>query len=301
MGFRFRKSIRVSRGVRINLTGRGVSSVSIGRPGATLNFGRTGVRTTVGIPGTGLSYSSRSKGGGGLGLVLGLIILIFGGLNSGVMHRSTSPTVDNSIGTSPNSEIASSAGHEIPLPTSTNVTLEGAPKEITTTQNLQKDSNGGAISLSILSTGGEQTQGGGTTEIVGAPLQLGPPESIDLETIPASSLATNNSATRALMKTSDSSAALAIQERLQALGFFAGHPDGKWGPQSRAALRKFRQSKKLGEDDRWDVKTQEALLSDLGLATAGGSASRYSARQTPLDSVAPTNLPSEPPHFHQGR
>jgi hypothetical protein len=57
MGFRYRKSIRIARGIRINLTGRGISSVSIGKPGATLNLGRRGSCLTVGLPGTGLSYS----------------------------------------------------------------------------------------------------------------------------------------------------------------------------------------------------------------------------------------------------
>jgi hypothetical protein len=58
MGFlRFRRSIRILPGIRINL-GKKSSSVSIGPRGAhmTLRPGRT-ARTTVGIPGTGLSYT----------------------------------------------------------------------------------------------------------------------------------------------------------------------------------------------------------------------------------------------------
>ena len=58
MGFRFRKSIKVVPGVRINLTKKGVSSVSVGKRGATVNVGKKGTRGTVGIPGSGLSYSS---------------------------------------------------------------------------------------------------------------------------------------------------------------------------------------------------------------------------------------------------
>lgn len=57
MGFRFRKSIKILPGVRVNLSKKGVSSVSIGPRGAKLNVGENGSRVTVGIPGTGISYS----------------------------------------------------------------------------------------------------------------------------------------------------------------------------------------------------------------------------------------------------
>lgn len=56
MGFRFKKSIRIFPGVRLNISKSGIS-VSLGVPGATVNLGKTGARTTVGLPGTGLSYS----------------------------------------------------------------------------------------------------------------------------------------------------------------------------------------------------------------------------------------------------
>jgi hypothetical protein len=62
MGFRFRKSITLGNGLRGNITGRGLSSVSVGKPGSTLNVGRSGIRVTAGIPGTGMSYSSRIGG-----------------------------------------------------------------------------------------------------------------------------------------------------------------------------------------------------------------------------------------------
>lgn len=58
MGFRFRKSIKLAPGVRLNITKKGISSVSIGKRGATVNVGKKGSRGTVGIPGSGLSYSS---------------------------------------------------------------------------------------------------------------------------------------------------------------------------------------------------------------------------------------------------
>nr|MBP8064092.1 DUF4236 domain-containing protein [Acinetobacter sp.] len=40
MGFRFRKSIKILPGLKINLTHKGISSASIGKPGASLNIGK---------------------------------------------------------------------------------------------------------------------------------------------------------------------------------------------------------------------------------------------------------------------
>jgi hypothetical protein len=58
MGFRFRKSIKLFPGIRINLSKSGVSA-SIGRPGATVNISDRGTRSTVGLPGTGISYTEK--------------------------------------------------------------------------------------------------------------------------------------------------------------------------------------------------------------------------------------------------
>lgn len=55
MGLRFRRRVKIMPGLRLNLSRRG-GSLSVGGPGATLNLGR-GKRMTVGIPGTGISYS----------------------------------------------------------------------------------------------------------------------------------------------------------------------------------------------------------------------------------------------------
>jgi hypothetical protein len=60
MGFRFRRSIKVLPGVRVNFGKRGVST-SIGVRGAHVTFGKTGTRTTVGLPGSGLSYTHLEK------------------------------------------------------------------------------------------------------------------------------------------------------------------------------------------------------------------------------------------------
>ena len=61
MGFRFRKSIRILPGLRLNLSKSGAST-SIGGHGATLNISERGTRATVGLPGTGISYSERVSG-----------------------------------------------------------------------------------------------------------------------------------------------------------------------------------------------------------------------------------------------
>ena len=82
MGFRFRKTIRLFPGVRINLSKSGVST-SIGKPGATINISERGTCGTVGMPGTGLSYSEQlSKPGqpasGGFSVaVLVLLVVVF--------------------------------------------------------------------------------------------------------------------------------------------------------------------------------------------------------------------------------
>ena len=56
MGFRFRRRFTVMPGVRLNLSKSGLST-SIGTRGAWFTFGRRGARTTVGVPGTGISYT----------------------------------------------------------------------------------------------------------------------------------------------------------------------------------------------------------------------------------------------------
>ena len=92
MGLRFRKSLRIAPGVRLNFTQRGVST-TVGPRGASINLGSSGARGNVGIPGTGLSYSQRlsgsgggssgssnqaSQGGCGLLAVIGFIVLLIG-------------------------------------------------------------------------------------------------------------------------------------------------------------------------------------------------------------------------------
>ncbi len=59
MGFRYRKRWNLLPGLAINFSKKGLSSLSVGRPGATVNIpiAREGPpQGTVGLPGTGLSW-----------------------------------------------------------------------------------------------------------------------------------------------------------------------------------------------------------------------------------------------------
>lgn len=65
MGLRFKRSIKISKGAKINLGKTGVS-LSVGTRGAHYTVHSSGKKTTsVGLPGTGLSYVSTSGGGTG--------------------------------------------------------------------------------------------------------------------------------------------------------------------------------------------------------------------------------------------
>lgn len=79
MGLRFKKSIKIFPGVRINLSKTGIST-SVGVRGATINFSKRGTRATVGIPGSGLSYSEQSPASAGFGFWKFVLMLTKWGL-----------------------------------------------------------------------------------------------------------------------------------------------------------------------------------------------------------------------------
>lgn len=60
MGLRFRKSVKVLPGIKLNFSKSG-TSMTVGKRGMSANFSSRGTRTTIGIPGTGLSYTSYSN------------------------------------------------------------------------------------------------------------------------------------------------------------------------------------------------------------------------------------------------
>ncbi len=80
MGFRYRRSIRLGKGLRLNLSKSG-TSLSVGGRGATMSISKRGTRTTLGLPGTGLSYSTTTRktpgaGGGLIKLIIGIGIAV---------------------------------------------------------------------------------------------------------------------------------------------------------------------------------------------------------------------------------
>lgn len=98
MGFRFHRVLNIIPGLfRLNLSKSGVSG-SAGPRGADINFGRQGVTTNAGIPGTGLSYRQK-VGAHGTKLGIGIFIagLAFAGWkyfekHPSILSGNTSPT-----------------------------------------------------------------------------------------------------------------------------------------------------------------------------------------------------------------
>jgi len=63
MGFRFFRRMKIAPGLSLNFSKTGISP-SVGVPGARVTLGRQGVRKTVGIPGTGMFYTEVGGGSG---------------------------------------------------------------------------------------------------------------------------------------------------------------------------------------------------------------------------------------------
>ena len=60
MGFRFHKSIKILPGVRLNINKRSVSITAGGKLGGVTVNSRTGASARVSIPGTGISYRTKT-------------------------------------------------------------------------------------------------------------------------------------------------------------------------------------------------------------------------------------------------
>lgn len=60
MHFRFRRSVQIAPGFRLNFGKRSIST-SFGPRGAQVTTGTHGTRTTAGIPGSGLSVTEQQK------------------------------------------------------------------------------------------------------------------------------------------------------------------------------------------------------------------------------------------------
>jgi hypothetical protein len=74
MPVRFQRRIRIAPGISLNLNKQSVSA-SFGRRGAHITVGPKGQRTTIGLPGTGLSYTSFQRSQPGV-LVVTMIVAI---------------------------------------------------------------------------------------------------------------------------------------------------------------------------------------------------------------------------------
>lgn len=129
--FRFRRSFKIMPGVRWNL-GKRSSSISFGGKGFHYTVGGPrGSRTTVGIPGTGLSYtetsghsSSSSEQNSGCAGCLGQIILfliVVGGISMCVNSGKETSTEKKSTATptAPPQASATSTPQPTPAPTAT--------------------------------------------------------------------------------------------------------------------------------------------------------------------------------------
>ena len=57
MGFSFRKSFKITSGIKVNVGKKG-ASVSLGGKGSSINIGTRGIFTNANIPSTGISYRS---------------------------------------------------------------------------------------------------------------------------------------------------------------------------------------------------------------------------------------------------
>jgi len=80
MGFRFQKRIKLLPGVGINLSKSGVST-SFGPRGAKVTIGHGKKRTTVGLPGTGISHTTyQNTGGTSWGIEVAVIAAVFIGI-----------------------------------------------------------------------------------------------------------------------------------------------------------------------------------------------------------------------------
>lgn len=64
MALRFRRSIKIMPGLRVNIGKSGFSSLSVGPRGFTTSVGAKGIYQNIGLPGTGLSFRSKLSGGG---------------------------------------------------------------------------------------------------------------------------------------------------------------------------------------------------------------------------------------------
>ena len=97
MGFRFRRSIRLFPGVRVNLS-KGAPSVSVGERGHTVNVSERGTRATVGLPGSGVSYTTPTSRRSIPWLWLIVLAIVVGAFWTGARADTNTPWVISGFG-----------------------------------------------------------------------------------------------------------------------------------------------------------------------------------------------------------
>jgi hypothetical protein len=75
MPLRFQRRVRISRGVSLNFNKRSISA-SFGRRGAHITVAPRGRRTTIGLPGTGLSYTCYQRYQPGIILIIVIVAVV---------------------------------------------------------------------------------------------------------------------------------------------------------------------------------------------------------------------------------
>jgi hypothetical protein len=102
MGLRFRRSVKLLPGVRLNFSGSGVTT-TVGPRGARVTFGGKRTRVTTGLPGTGISYTTllengqrvRAQRGAGAWLVVLCLVALVGFCGRPPTHDRTSTSPPN--------------------------------------------------------------------------------------------------------------------------------------------------------------------------------------------------------------
>jgi hypothetical protein len=119
MGFRFRKTFSLGRGVRINLSKSGIGG-SFGIPGLRFGIGPRGARATASIPGTGISWSEQlGRGRGWIRLaawIVAAIVVVLVLIGAFAKRHASEPAV-KSVDARPRSRLVPSQGSPIPLVT----------------------------------------------------------------------------------------------------------------------------------------------------------------------------------------
>jgi hypothetical protein len=74
MPLRFQRRIRITPGISLNLNNKSVST-SFGQRGAHVTVGPKGKQTTIGLPGTGLYYTTYQRGKPGIFVVVVIVVI----------------------------------------------------------------------------------------------------------------------------------------------------------------------------------------------------------------------------------